>query len=84
MKYSVGQKGQVVIAKKIRDRLGVKPGWITLQRLVGDRVELYFLPPEHTESLKGSLKGYLQTSLPNQEDLDQARSQAWQDAIQGS
>ena len=35
--YIVGAEGQVVIAREIRERLGVKPGWVAVQRLVGDR-----------------------------------------------
>ena len=50
----VGPKGQVVIAKGIRDSLGIAPGWVSLQRLVDDHVEIHFLPPEHRESLEGS------------------------------
>ena len=48
MRYLVGPKGQVVIAKDIRQQLGVKPGWQTLQRLVDDHLEVYFIPPEHS------------------------------------
>jgi bifunctional DNA-binding transcriptional regulator/antitoxin component of YhaV-PrlF toxin-antitoxin module len=84
MTYLVGTKGQVVIAKEIRDRLGVKPGWVALQRLVGDRVEIYFLPPEHHESLKGSLAGYLKASIPAGEAWDRARETAWQAAARES
>lgn len=58
MAYTVGPKGQVVIAKEIRDRLGVHPGWTVVQRVADDHVELYFVPPEHTRSLKGSLGRY--------------------------
>jgi bifunctional DNA-binding transcriptional regulator/antitoxin component of YhaV-PrlF toxin-antitoxin module len=78
MAYLVGPKGQVVIAKEIRERLGVKPGWVALQRLVGDQVEIYFLPPEHRESLKGSLARYLEASVPPGEAWDKARQAAWQ------
>jgi bifunctional DNA-binding transcriptional regulator/antitoxin component of YhaV-PrlF toxin-antitoxin module len=80
MAYLVGPKGQVVIAKEIRERLGVKPGWVALQRLVGDRVEIYFLPPEHRESLKGGLARYLKANIPPGESWDQARQAAWQSA----
>lgn len=80
MAYLVGTKGQVVIAKEIRERLGVKPGWVALQRLVGDRVEIYFLPPEHHESLKGSLARYLKANIPPGEAWDKAREAAWQAA----
>ena len=45
MAHVVGFKGQVVIAKEIRDQLRIEPGWLALQRLVNDHVEVYFLPP---------------------------------------
>ena len=41
----VGRKGQVVIAKEIRDRLGIEPGWVAVQRMVEGHVEIHFLPP---------------------------------------
>jgi bifunctional DNA-binding transcriptional regulator/antitoxin component of YhaV-PrlF toxin-antitoxin module len=58
MEYKVGTKGQIVIDKQIREKLGVEPGWIALQILVGERVEIAFVPPEHNESLHGSLARY--------------------------
>lgn len=60
MEHLVGPKGQVVIAKEIRDQLGIGPGWRAVQRLVGDRVELSFLPPRHTRSLLGALASRIQ------------------------
>jgi len=59
----VGTKGQVVIAKEIRDKLGIGPGWITIQRVVDDHVEIVFLPPEHRESLKGSLAPHIKARV---------------------
>ena len=80
MSHVVGQKGQVVIAKEIRDRLGVEPGWIALQRLVGDHVEVYFVPPAHRESLKGSLARYVKVRVAPGEEWDRARDKAWEEA----
>lgn len=57
MNHKVGQKGQIVIEKRIRDKLGVKPGWQALQLLVGDHVEVYFVPPEHNRSLGADWRG---------------------------
>ncbi|MBI4284465.1 MAG: AbrB/MazE/SpoVT family DNA-binding domain-containing protein [Chloroflexi bacterium] len=80
MSYLVGAKGQVVIAKEIRERLGVEPGWMALQRLVGDHVEVYFVPPEHEKSLKGSLAAHLKVRIPPGEEWDRARHTAWNKA----
>lgn len=82
MSYTVGPKGQVVIAKEFRDRLGVKSGWVALQRLVGDHVEVYFVPPAHRESLKGSLAGHLRRHVGGGEEWERAREAAWREAAQ--
>ena len=80
MAHVVGSKGQVVIAKEIRDRLGVEPGWTALQRLVGDHVEVYFVPPEHRQSLKGSLAAHLKTRVGPGVEWEKARDGAWKRA----
>lgn len=77
MAHVVGAKGQVVIAKEIRVRLGVEPGWIALQRLVNDHVEVYFLPPEHRRSLKGSLAKHIKVRLGQGKEWAEARETAW-------
>lgn len=84
MAVKVGSKGQVVIAKEIRDRLGVQPGWRAFQILVDDHVEIHFIPPEHNESLAGVLAPYIQTTIPAGEAWDRAREQAWEDAARES
>src|SRR3972149_5450989 len=63
----VGSKGQIVISKELREQLGVEPGWKSLQRVVGDHLEVYFVPPEHKRSLKGSLAAYSQVRIPPRE-----------------
>ena len=80
MSYIVGSKGQVVISKEIRDSLGVRPGWVALQRQVDDHMEVYFLPPEHRESLKGSLAKYTNVHVAPGEEWDKAREFAWHEA----
>lgn len=76
MANKVGAKGQVVIDKKIRDRLGIGPGWMALQRLVDDHVEIYFVEPEHNRSLLGSLKKYTNVVIKPGEEWDKAREEA--------
>lgn len=80
MGYAVGTKGQIVISKEVRDRLGVKPGWTTLQRVVDDHLEIYFLPPPHSESLLGVLAPHTSVRLRTDEEWDAARERAWADA----
>lgn len=74
MEHVVGHKGQIVIEKGIRDRLGIGPGWRTVQRLVGNRVEVSFLPPRHRRSLLGVL-GPEVTRLPEDPAEEEA---AWE------
>src|SRR6266498_3102599 len=55
---TVGTKYQMVIEREARERLGIRAGWEAVQAVVGDRLEVRFLPPEHRESLAGSLRRY--------------------------
>ena len=80
MSNIVGTKGQIVISKDIREQLGIEPGWQALQRIVDDHVEIYFVPPEHERSLKGSLAKHTQVRVPADEDWAEARQNAWADA----
>lgn len=76
----VGEKGQIVIEKPLREALGVQPGFLTVQTLVDDHVEIRFYPPEHTRSLRGALKKYA-TRVLSTDELREARDQAWEEAV---
>ena len=71
----VGPKGQVVISKPTRDRLGIEPGFEALETVVGNRVELVFVPPPHRRSLKGTLASAVRRRPPG--SLRDARNRAW-------
>lgn len=75
MAHRIGAKGQVVIAKEIRDELGIGPGWETIQRIVDGRLQLTFLPPASNESRMGSLARYTTVRLSD-EELREAREEA--------
>lgn len=47
----VGEQGEVVIDGKLREELGIGPGWFALQKVVDGHLDVEFLPPEHNESL---------------------------------
>ena len=74
----VGTKGQVVINKEIRQKLGIEPGWLALQRIVDGHVEISFLPPEHNRSLKGILAPYTKVRIAPGKEWDEARRKAWE------
>ena len=76
----IGQKGQIVIEKPIRDALRLEPGYLAIQRLVDDHVELYFFPPEHQESLRGVLADQARRSVPP-EEWPGALQEAWSQAV---
>ena len=80
--HVVGQRGEVVIAKEIRDSLGIAPGWVARQRIVDDHVEIRFSPPEHVGSLKGKLAPWVTRPIPTSTEFAGARDQAWRDAAQ--
>jgi len=80
MSSVVGAKGQVTIEKEIRDTLGVEPGWRAVQRLVGERVEIQFLPPRHRRSLKGLLGNPHGVRLETDAEFQEAAGAAWEAA----
>ena len=80
MAYVVGSKGQIVIAKELRDRLGVQPGWVALQRLAGDHIEVYLVPPQHRKSLQGSLAQHIKMPIAPGQEWDKARREVWEQA----
>lgn len=64
-----------MISKPTRDLLGIEPGFQALERVVGDHVELHFVPPPHRRSLKGLLAAQLRRKP--RLGLTAARETAW-------
>ncbi len=75
----VGPKGQVVITKSLRDKLGIGPGWTAIERVVDDHLEMTFIPPEHNRSLKGILSAYA-TRTVSEAEWPEVREAAWEAA----
>jgi hypothetical protein len=71
-----------VIEQHVREKLGVEPGMLAIQRVVDDHVELRFVQGEHNRSLAGSLRAHI-TPRPDLWDSDAfeaAAEAAWADA----
>jgi AbrB family looped-hinge helix DNA binding protein len=50
-------KGQIVIPKAIRERLGITPGRRILLRIVGNHAEITPLPDDPIKGMRGILRG---------------------------
>lgn len=64
MSQRIGDKGEIVISAAIRAQLGLRPGWLVEQRIVGDHVELRFAAPATKASQAGRLRRYAAHPAP--------------------
>jgi hypothetical protein len=67
----------VVIHRHIREQLGVEPGFLAMQRVVGDQVVIRFVASEHERSLRGRLARGRKRSV-DADAWPQAVADAWQ------
>ena len=51
-------KGQIIMPKEIRDKLGIKPGTVVSVSVVDDHVEIRPLPDDPIEFLTGIFKDH--------------------------
>ena len=76
MATKVGTKGQFVIEKRLRNELGIGPGWMAVQHVVDGQLRVSFVPPVHEESLFGILSHYADKAPPpTGEDIEEAMAQ---------
>jgi len=76
----VGSKGQIVIEKEIRDQLGVKPGHRAIQTRVGDKVEIWFAPPPHRDSVFAVFRDQVLVR-GDEGDWLERRDEIWAEAV---
>jgi bifunctional DNA-binding transcriptional regulator/antitoxin component of YhaV-PrlF toxin-antitoxin module len=53
MASRVSERGQITIDRAARSQLGIRPGMVAYQRVVGGHLEVIFLPEPHCRSLYG-------------------------------
>ena len=53
MASRVSTRGQITIDRAARSQLGIRPGMVAYQRVVGSHLEVIFLPEPHRRSLYG-------------------------------
>ena len=53
MASRVSERGQITIDRAARSQLGIRPGMVAYQRVVGGHLEVIFLPEPHRKSLYG-------------------------------
>ena len=80
--YKVGQNGEIHIRKELMEALGIGPDWIVLQRVVDDKLEVEFMPPEHNESLLGILSDFKGPGIPADADWSKIREDTWAWAVE--
>ena len=51
--HRVNNRGQITLDEDVRRQLKVEPGMVAHQRVIGDRLEIVFLPAPHSRSLFG-------------------------------
>ncbi len=51
----VTPRGQITVDREARERLGVRPGMVAIQQVVGNQLVVTFVPAPHDRSLVGVL-----------------------------
>ena len=77
MTSRVGERGQITIAKSIREELAIYAGDETVQRVEGGRIIIEVVPGRHRRSLAGSLASKV-GRRPTDESWEALREAAWE------
>lgn len=72
----VGERGQITIAKAIREELAIYAGDETVQHVEDGRIVIEVIPGAHRRSLAGSLRDKVRRT-PSDESWEALRDAAW-------
>ena len=73
----VGERFQITIDKRVRERLGIRPGDQAFESVEGNKLVVTFLPPPHDESMLGILKRYTDAPIEPITDWEAVKERAW-------
>ena len=76
MNSRVGERGQITIAKAIREELAIYAGDETVQRVEDGRIVIEVIPGRHRRSLAGTLRDKV-GHRPDDEAWPSLRDAAW-------
>lgn len=76
MTSRVGERGQITIAKAIREELAIYAGDETVQRIENGRIVIDVVPGRHRRSLAGALCDKVRRT-PEDESWPAVRDAAW-------
>ncbi len=76
MNSKVGERGQITIAKAIREELAIYAGDETVQRVEDGRIVIDVVPGRHRRSVAGVLRDKV-SRTPDDESWPAVRDAAW-------
>jgi AbrB family looped-hinge helix DNA binding protein len=73
----VGERFQITIDKAVREKLGVRPGDIAIERVRDGRLVVTFAPGPHQRSQLGILRQHARRPIEPITDWDAYRERTW-------
>ncbi len=83
MSAVVTPRGQITLDREARRRLGVRPGMIAVQHVVGSQLVVTFIPAPHDRSLAGVLGKPPRSVSGDWEEIDEAVERAIAEEVDG-
>ena len=85
MTSRLSERGQITIDQTVRELLGLQPGMIAYQRVIGGHLEVVFLPAPHRRSLFGALRGDpVDRPVITRDDINEAVMEAVAEELEAS
>lgn len=83
MSAIVNPRGQITVDRIARERLGVRPGMVAVQQVVGNQLVITFIPAPHDRSAAGILGNPPRVVPTDWSDIRAAAERALADVAEG-